>query len=281
MFANLTALMTSTPWFILPEAYDGLATLYGRLIDRTEETFVRLTSDDFATPPLHAEGIDGNGIGHFVADGTLAPRLSGIARKCGGVDTAASVGHIQKMLDKGAKGVMFHVNSPGGNGGMLPELASFISNIRVPTASYTYGVEASAATWAFAGVGLKGATPSAVLGSVGGFIPWIDKSQLLERAGLMWAPIVSQGADLKMTGHGPSLSVQQREYLQQSLDQSVANFRRHLIDSRTRVGAKLDMNTISRGGSYRAPIAKELGLVDFVGDYSHVYDTLVGRARKK
>ena len=68
-------------------------------------------------------------------------------------------------------------------------------------------------------------TNSALIGSIGVIAPWVDESMMYSLIGLKFEPITNEGADLKSTGHGPSLTPQQREYLQGQVNDLARNLK--------------------------------------------------------
>ena len=91
---------------------------------------------------------------------------------------------------------------------------------------------ASAAYYLAAGADAIVASPSAEVGSIGVYIPWMDYSQQLAAEGLKADPIVNKEGDLKALGFTGSLSAEQRAYLQTRVDDDFADFKAHVLKHR-------------------------------------------------
>jgi protease-4 len=77
------------------------------------------------------------------------------------------------------------------------------------------------------------ASPSSTVGSIGCILPWVDKSKMWEDAGLKFDPITNKEGDLKGAMHGPQLTPEQREYLQEHVQQAFSMFKENVLRNRS------------------------------------------------
>jgi len=143
------------------------------------------------------------------------------------------------------------------------EAAQAISRLRdetsIFTVAFTDGLMCSAAYYLAAGCTAIVATESAMVGNIGVILPWVDSSGAWEMMGLEFDPIVSEGSDLKSTMHGPSLTEDQREFLQDNVNRMGGMFRSHVSANRQ------VHDEVFRAGWYGGSDAVLLGLADVVG----------------
>src|SRR5258708_22861479 len=130
-----------TPWMITPGGYSAVKQLIGDKlsgaeVDREGETMEGAAVDCAVEP---------RGIAQIEVFGTLGKRLSFLEKVCGGTDYDDLENAINECLDMGAKGFLFHFDSPGGMANGCPELASIIAGIGEPKVAFTDGLCRSAA----------------------------------------------------------------------------------------------------------------------------------------
>ena len=88
--------------------------------------------------------------------------------------------------------------------------------------------------------------------------------------GLKFDPITNEGADLKSTWHGPSLTPAQREYLQGQVNDLAREFKEFVAAHRS---ASLSQE-VQRAGAYHGSRAVALGLADQIGTLDDTYKNL-------
>lgn len=217
--------------------------------------------------------IDSNGIATISVAGVIGYKLAAIEKACGATDTGDVSDEIDQALAQGAKGILFCFDTPGGSVTGTPELAAKIGNIPVPTAAYIDSLCASAGYYLAVGCDVIVARPSADVGSLGVIIPMVDKSKLWDMAGVAPANIISTGSDLKGIGYGPSLSDAQRAYLQDEVDQSLADWKAHNAKFRT-----IDPSAM-RGQTLSGSRALATNLIDRIGERAAAYNYLLKAAQ--
>lgn len=150
------------------------------------------------------------------------------------------------------------VNSPGGSGSQVPEVARLIANSSKPVITCIDELCGSAAEWLSAGSTEVWATESAEIGSIGVYIAFIDYSRWLEDEGIR-VDIVKAGR-LKATGFpGTALSEEQRAYLQEGVDEFYNTFTGFIREHRGSIA-----EDHMQGQTFSADNAKKFGLVDKV-----------------
>jgi signal peptide peptidase SppA len=262
-FAQIHEHLYCRPWFITPSAHFTLRELFEAHVTRhgagPDSGRVALALADMVNP-RRPMVVDQQGIATIHILGPLGKNLSKMEKSCG----ATSFEDIQSELaqaeaNPAVRGIILHVDSPGGTVQGTPETASAIAAATKPLVAYTEDMMASAAYYLSAGADRIVASPSADVGSIGVYIPWVDRSAQNEASGLRPDPIINTGGDLKATGFGGVLTETQRTFLQESVDRDFAAFRQHIADHRA-----VDSSAL-RGQLLSGRPALEANLVDAVG----------------
>jgi ClpP class serine protease len=220
-------------------------------------------------PGYDSGSVDDDGIGHVYIQGLLGRNLTDWDRMWGATDYRDIEDDIASVLDAGAGGIVFHVDSPGGLAEGADETAELIGSLEIPTLAWVDMLAASAGYWLAAGADIVTGPRGASYGSIGAYIPFVDMSKAWEAMGLEFRPILSPGADLKLAGAGPSMSDEQREHLQESVDEIMAGFRAHVTAYRA------PDELVWRAGLYRGERAEQLGLSDGPMSYEAALDLLM------
>lgn len=238
------------PWFITLHAHAAVCRLVEAKAARAELDF-----SDFIQQREPMQ-IDGNGVAHIHVLGVLGQGLLPIEKSCGCTDYDDVASDIALATGEGARGFFFKIDSGGGTCNGCIECARVISAITVPKIAHTRTLIGSAAYALAVGCDQIFCTPSSMVGSIGTIMPWVDAAAAWESMGLKFAPITNEGADLKATGHGPSLTPAQLEFLQEVTDDYAAQFVGHVRAHRA------PNEEVFRAGHYVGPRALEYGLVD-------------------
>lgn len=166
--------------------------------------------------------------------GPLAIHASLFEMDCMGM---CSYDHIQAALQEiplmhpKLSACILYVNSPGGQVTGSLETAELVAQLaeKVPVLAYTDDLCCSAALKLAAPAHELHASPTAVVGSIGTIIAYLDDTEYLKELGLKWEVIAS--GDLKGTFCGP-LSDAQRAHLQQQIDFSGNRFKAWMTEHR-------------------------------------------------
>jgi signal peptide peptidase SppA len=269
-FTHLAEQIYHRPWFITAEAHAAIRTVFeramssGLLDSRLEESSLL---DLFPKRrPLTID--DATGIASIHVMGPLGKNLSKIEQSCGATGFEQIRADYAKALEKSARGILLDFDSPGGTITGTPELANLIASKPLPTVAYTEDMMASAAYYLAAGADAIFASPSASVGSIGVYIPWMDTSAAYERAGYKPDPITNTGGDLKAIGFGGKLSDAQRAHLQEEVDEDFDNFKAHIANYRAVPDSAM------RGQVMSGRKAIEANLVDRIGERDQAFAAL-------
>lgn len=255
------------PWFITPEGYASVLSLVEAKLymadKKTEEALSMLIRQ------REQPYIDGDGIGHISILGVLGNKLSKIEESCGNTDYQRVALEVAYLQENGARAVMFNIDSPGGSVAGNAELADLIGQLKMPKMAYTDSRMCSAAYNIAASCDYIFASKSAVVGSIGCIIPWVDKSQMWSDAGLKFDPITNKEADLKSAMHGPSLSEDQRAYLQEHVQEAFAQFKSNVLKNR------MVPSDAMRGQMFLATQGLKKNLIDGITSLDQAREKLV------
>lgn len=275
-FQRIAQAIYYEPWLITPSAHASVRQLLESKLAGDE---INLSDFVNARPEI---SLDENGIAHIHVVGVIGKGLSKIEKSCGNTGVEDLLSELQSARDQKARGLLLHVNSPGGTIAGIPEVADEIASLskQIPISAFTDDMMASAAYWIASSANTIWATRSSEIGSIGVYIPWIDAAGAWEKEGLKADPITNTGGDLKAIGFAPSLTDVQRQYLQESVDETFAAFKNHVLKSRARNGKTIS-NDSMRGQTFSGIKAMDVGLVDYVGSTQDAYDTLFQETRRR
>jgi ClpP class serine protease len=255
-FRHLAEQIYLRPWFITPEAHASIRMVFARAMSQP----VALDMAELFPQRRQLEIDSATGIASIHILGPLGKNLSKIEQSCGATGFEQIRADYAAAIAGGAKGILLHFDSPGGTVLGTPETADLIASKPLPTVAYTEDIMASAAYYLAAGAGAIVASPSAMVGSIGVYIPWIDSSARMASEGLKPDPIVNAGGDLKALGFGGSLSTAQRAHLQEMVDRDFEEFKEHIKKFRTMPDAAM------RGQVESGKTALAMNMVDALGD---------------
>ena len=264
-FRHLAEQIYFRPWFITPAAHRAIALVFERALN-DPAVATQLTALDGQLSDLFPQRkslvIDSEGIATIHLLGPLGKGLSKMEQSCGATSFESIRADYEAAVAAHARGCILHIDSPGGTVTGTPEIAALIADGPLPCVAYTEDMIASAAYYIAAGARAIVASPSASVGSIGVYIPWVDSSAQYAAAGLKPDPIVNTGGDLKALGFGGSLSPVQREHLQEQVDADFGLFRAHVLAHRTLADSAM------RGQVMSGPAALSANLIDAIGDMS-------------
>ena len=263
------------PWFITPEAHASIRLVFERAL-ATGLTLPK-TAAEFSFTDLFPQRtgltIDTEGVAEIHVLGPVGKGLSKIEQSCGATGFEQIAADFDTARAQGARAILLNVNSPGGTVTGTPECAALVADTaaEIPVCAYCDDTMASAAYYLAAGAGRIVATPSAAVGSIGVYIPWIDRSAQYAAAGLKPDPIVNTGGDLKALGFGGALTTEQRAHLQAQVDEDFALFKNHVLAHR------LVAPEAMRGQCLSGQSALAANLVDEIGTKATARAWLVGK----
>lgn len=277
-FTHLAEQIYHRPWFITAGAHASIRLVFERALSSgLFDVGAGLSRDKTGAednpiadlfPKRRPLAIDSDGIASIHIMGPIGKNLSKIEQSCGATSIEQVRAEHKLAVQNGARGILLDFDSPGGTITGTPELAALIAQKPVPTVAYTEDIMASAAYYLAAGADAIVAAPSAEVGSIGVYIPWMDSSARYEAAGLKPDPIVNTGGDLKAIGFGGKLTDEQRAYLQADVDGAFNDFKSHVLRHRAVSPDAM------RGQCLSGEAAKAASLIDVIGDRDHALGVL-------
>jgi protease-4 len=242
------------PWFITAAGHAAVCKLVESRLARHPGVSADVADDlkDYFVqrPPMTIE----NGVAHVHIFGVLGQGFSTFEKTCGATDYGDIAAEVAQAA--GARALMLHIDSGGGMVEGCVETARLISSLPIPKIAHTKGAMCSAAYMLGVGCDAVYSTDSAMVGSIGVIMPWVDCGEAWQRMGLSFQPITNDGADLKSTMHGPSITAEQRAYLAEMANDCAAQFIGHVQAHRE------PSPEVYRAGAYTGPRALAYGLVD-------------------
>lgn len=217
--------------------------------------------------------IDRNGIAHIHVQGVLGKGLTNIEKSCGNTGYEQITDDLAEAEERAARGVMLHVNSPGGHATGNIETATRVSGSPLPVVAWIDDLSASAAYAISVGANHIVCAPSAQVGSIGTILPLVDTSAAWEARGMKPEYITNSGGDLKDATWPPSFTDAHKAHLQEMVDDLFAGFRSHVLANRAIEASAM------RGQCLVGQRALEANLVDTIGNYETAYAEILKRAK--
>lgn len=194
-------------------------------------------------------------------------------------NSVVSARNIKKMIEKAnqdsrVKAVIVDINSPGGGIVASDQIYQYFKKFSRPIISvYSGEVAASGGLYVSMGTDKIISQPETLTGSIGVIAETYDISQLLNEYGIKVNTIKS-GKYKDIGSLTREMSEEERQIMQQIIDQSYGQFIQIIADNR-----KIDLDQVREfadGRIFTGRRAKELGLVDELGDF----DDAVSLAKK-
>lgn len=259
--SHILSALWCEPWLILPEMHRQLCAI-------AEAHFTGTAHKPGGIAGLFEENEDEDnrptmtvveGVGIIPIEGTIGKRVSSLARSSGVTD----VDDIEALLVQAesrqdVQAILLDINSPGGTTTGVPELAARIVKAEKPVVSFADKLAASAAYWIAAAADKFVSTESAMVGSVGVYMAWLDVSRAFEAEGYR-TELIKHGKFKAMGLQGTTLSPEQRAHLQAQVDEIYNWFAGFVRVQRVVKPEALE------GQTFFGAQAAGLGLVDSVG----------------
>lgn len=198
------------------------------------------------------------GIAHIHVFGALARNLPPLARATGKTDFAQIHEDFATAQAAGARGILLHIDSPGGTVNGTPEAAALVAESKIPVVVHATRA-ASAAYYIAAGAKAIVASPSAETGSIGVMMPRVNLTGALEKLGIKADTITNTAGDLKGITASGELTPAQREYLQSEADGMFAAFRDHILNHRVVPPRAMRGQTLSGTAALTANLIDDIG----------------------
>lgn len=223
--------------------------------------------------------VDENRIAHIPVHGVLAYNPTVIEMKYFGVEDSRNILSMVNTAktDKEVKGVLLHVDSPGGmkTGGF--EVADAISetNKVKPVVAHIGGTGASMAYGIASQAGEVIANRTARVGSIGAFAVVVDRSRMIKNMGVEVEVFKNKEAKYKAIGTvGTSLTDEQRQHLKDGIQADFQEFQGMILSARSGIPQSAMQGQVFTGAQ-----AKENKLVDRLGDSDFAASVLRSKIR--
>lgn len=202
------ALLRHEPLLIQPRVLADFVARCGAFDDALQELF--------GSAPK-AEVVDGVGV--IPIYGVIGKNLAPIEKMLGAADVDEVASHVKEFaVDPNVHTILLDLDTPGGTVTGVPELADLIGRQTKPTVAFTSSCACSAGYWIGSQADRFIATPSAAVGSIGAYIPFLDSSAALAAEG-MFVDLIKAGK-FKGAGYpGTAMTEEQRAHLQTKVNQ--------------------------------------------------------------
>ena len=176
--------------------------------------------------------------------------------------------------DKEVKGVLFRINSPGGSSAASQEVYEEVMKVRKSGKVVVVSmgdVAASGGYWIACAADKIVANPATMTGSIGVIMPLQNIRELLDKIGIQPETIKS-GKYKDMGSSNRPLAPEERQLLQAMVDDIYQQFVDVVVAGRKM--PREEVVAVADGRIFTGKQAKELGLVDELGNYYDALDLL-------
>lgn len=280
---NRLALNDGSLWLIRREAFDALRLAVAR-------PFAGLVPGQSpAQPPAYPDR-DSAGPGYDLIGGVAVIPVYGpiyrhsaflddlMAWAFGGVSVDRLADALRAAVDDPlTRSILFTFDSPGGMVAGTGELAGLIRQAGAvkPLAAYCESCCCSAAYHLACAAGEITAAPSAIIGSIGTVVAWIDDTEMMAQLGLKQEVVVSKQSPYKWLDPA---SDEGRAEIQKLVDDTADLFVADVARGRNVTVATV-LSDFGQGGVMLAAEAKKVGMIDKVGTLADVLGKLSGPNR--
>lgn len=280
-YSHVASAVFSVPWLVHPPVMDVIVEVLGRRIagERfTEDEIANRIASGRQAGPRAGAGRRAGTIAEIAVHGVLAHRAEYFAAtsSSGTSVQAIATAFRQAMADPEITGILFDVDSPGGQMSGIPELAEEIRAARgsKPIVFLSNTLDASAALWLSAQGDELVVTPSSLTGSVGVVMAHVDETGFLEQEGLR-VTLVHAGEHKVETYPQTVLSEDARAHMQSLVDDAEGLFVTAL--ARGRGMSVADVRANFGGGRVLSPReAVKVGMADRIDTYENTVARLAG-----
>lgn len=209
--------------------------------------------------------VDVDGIRYLTVFGVLTPRANMLTSFSGGTSTSMYMKELQRAADDdNVKTILVHVDSPGGEAGMIAEASELMREVRSKKRIVVMaeGLMASGALWLGTAGSVVYATRGSLVGSQGAYTIHTDVSKMREEAGIT-DTVVRSGKNKALANKVEPLTDAARAQLQERVDSINRLFVADLAKNRG-VTEQFVLDRFGQGDVFRAAEAKERQMIDDV-----------------
>ena len=265
--------LTTEAWYIRPEEFKGILQLLPPLLQFFKSGKISISTEALEKIEARIEAQREEKKAYAELDGVAVLEISGVLmlrpdeyeKWLGAIDMEEIEGVLYQMLaDEMVSAIVLDIDSPGGIVTGAPELADLVAEVneKKPIFAFTKSMMASCAYYIAAGASAIYSTKSALVGSIGVYMPLLDVSGLYEKLGLK-ADLIKVGK-YKTAGYpGTSLTDEERAQYQDHVNFAYDQFAKHVRKHRADVPRDAMEGQVFWGAE-----AIEAGLVDSIADLS-------------
>lgn len=276
MYRRVIEAVTALPWAILPEKLAAIQDLLALRATGGKVSAEQIRAVTEAASQGRVTMTANSSVAVIPVVGSLMPRGNLITESSGAVSVERLAGVFRAaMADPEIGGIVFDIDSPGGQVGGIDELASEIYQARgqKPIVAVANGLAASAAYWLASAADELVVTPSGEVGSIGVFAVHTDYSEALAKEGVN-VTLISAGK-YKVEGNPyQPLSEEALAAGQARVDEFYGMFTGAV--ARHRGASQADvMDGFGQGRLVSAEQALRLGMVDKVATIDQVVNDMI------
>jgi protease-4 len=208
--------------------------------------------------------VAGDAIALIHIDGVISGTGSNVVTPEGVLDQLESADN-----DRRVKAILLRIDSPGGTVAASEEIAAEIARARKPVVASIGDVGASGAYMIASQCDSVVAAPGSTVGSIGVILEVADLQGLLTKLGVKFA-VITAGTYKDIGSPYRSLTATETEMLQEQVDLSYEQFIN--IVAAGRKMPKAEVRELATGFAWVGTQAKDLGLVDELGNYNDAID---------
>ncbi len=168
--------------------------------------------------------------------------------------------------DEKIKGVILEINSPGGTAIGSKEVSDAVKNFNKPIVSLIKGIGASGAYWVASSSDAIIADPLSITGSIGVIGSYLEFEGLMNKYGVKYERLVT-GKYKDLGSPYKTLTEEERQLLLKKLNIIHDMFSKEVSKNR-----KKDLSKYSNGEFFLGVEAKEIGLIDHLGNKETAID---------
>lgn len=249
-------------WAMEPAALETLLEIAAREHDVTPEALEAYQARTLANAE-QAQVRDGVAI--ISANGPLFKRANLMTALSGATSYDIMRRDLQAAVDANLKGAILKIDSPGGEAGMVAELAAYVASLRgsFPVIAYVSDMGASAAYWLASATQEIVIAPTAILGSIGVQMALRERE---EAKGTTTYRFVSSQSPLKNADPGTEAGAQQI----QSVVDAMAQVFVEAVATYRGVATETVLTEFGKGGIFVGQDAVKAGLADRIGNFEGV-----------
>ncbi len=199
----------------------------------------------------------------------LGDRVAVIKVKGAIIEPDRVVSRIQQAKeDKSVKALVLRVDSPGGSVGASQEIYRALEDFKSsgkPLVVSMGNVAASGGYYISAPADLIFANPGTITGSIGVIVQHTELKDLFERLGVRTTAIKT-GKFKDTLSPFRELTPEEKEYLQRTIQDAYEQFLQAILKYRSKKISEQKLREIADGRVFTGRVAKDLGLVDELGN---------------